>query len=86
MKAYFENGPHAKSYLSGTQIDKLNKLAGIKDIALSRDDGSNIIEMYEVPGAPVAFKTWWGHQYRVDIICPSLVGIGLRWLPKLGVE
>ena len=21
-------------------------------------------------GAPVAFKTWCGHQYRVGIICP----------------
>ena len=33
-------------------------------------------------GAPVAFKNWWGHQYRVGIICP-LVGIGL---PKLGTD
>ena len=31
---------------------------------------------------PVAFKTWWGHQYIVGIICPPPVGIGLRWLPK----
>ena len=37
-------------------------------------------------GAPVAFKTWCGHQYRVGIICPPLVEIGLRWLPKLGVD
>ena len=22
-------------------------------------------------GAPVAFKTWWGHQYRVGIIYPT---------------
>ena len=22
------------------------------------------------PGALVAFKTWWGHQYMVGIICP----------------
>ena len=29
-------------------------------------------------GAPVAFKTWCGHQY--------MVGIGLRGLPKLGVD
>ena len=35
-------------------------------------------------GAPVAFKTWCGHQYREGIIC--LVEIGLRWLPKLGVD
>jgi hypothetical protein len=21
-------------------------------------------------GAPVAFKTWWGHQHIVEIICP----------------
>ena len=38
-------------------------------------------------GAPVAFKTWWGHQYMVGIIClHPLVGIGLRLLPKLGVD
>ena len=37
-------------------------------------------------GAPVAFKTWWGHQYRVGKICPPPVGIGLRWLPKHGVD
>ena len=30
-----------------------------------------------ITGAPVAFKTWCAHQYRV---------VGLRWLPKLGVE
>ena len=37
-------------------------------------------------GAPVAFKTWCGHQYRMGIIFPPpLVEIGLRWLPKLGV-
>ena len=23
-----------------------------------------------ITGAPVAFKTWWGHQYRVGIYCP----------------
>ena len=39
-----------------------------------------------VTGAPVAFKTWCGNQYRVGIICPPLVEIGLRWLPKLGVD
>ena len=22
-------------------------------------------------GAPVAFKTWWGHQHMVGIICPA---------------
>ena len=37
-------------------------------------------------GAPMAFKTWLGHEYMVGIICPPLVGIGLRWLPKLGVD
>ena len=37
------------------------------------------------PGMPVAFKTWWGQQYMVGIICPPTVGIGLRWQPKLGV-
>ena len=37
-------------------------------------------------GAPVAFKTWWGHQYMVGIICPPAVEIGFRWLPKLGVD
>ena len=37
-------------------------------------------------GALAAFKTWCGHQYRVGIICPPLVEIGLRWLPKLGVD
>ena len=35
-----------------------------------------------ISGAPVAFKTWWGHQYMVGIIClHPLVGIGLRMLP-----
>ena len=24
----------------------------------------------ELAGAPVAFKTWWGHQYMLGIICP----------------
>ena len=38
-------------------------------------------------GTPVAFKTWCGHQYRVGIICLLwLRYIGLRWLPKLGVD
>ena len=27
-----------------------------------------------------------GPQYRVGIICPPLVEIGLRWLPKLGKD
>ena len=43
--------------------------------------------VFDVSGAPVAFKTWCGHQYWVGIICPPpLVEIGLRWLPKLGVD
>ena len=33
-----------------------------------------------------AFKTWWGHEYMVDIICFPLVGVGLRCLPKLDVD
>ena len=38
-------------------------------------------------GAPGAFKTWCGDQYRVGITFPPpLVEIGLRWLPKLGVD
>ena len=36
--------------------------------------------------APVAFKTWCGHQYRMGIICPPLVEIGLGWLSKLDVD
>ena len=31
----------------------------------------------QASGAPVAFKTWCGHQCRVGIICPPLVDIGL---------
>ena len=27
-----------------------------------------------------------GHHYVVGIICPPLVGIGIRWLPKLRVD
>ena len=27
-------------------------------------------------GAPVAFKTWFGHQYRVKIICPLWLKLG----------
>ena len=39
-----------------------------------------------VSGAPVVFKSWCGHQYRVGIISPPPVEIGLGWLPKLGVD
>ena len=48
-----------------------------------------ILFSFHQTGAPVAFKTWCGHQYRVGIICPppcALVEIGLRWLPKLGED
>ena len=37
-------------------------------------------------GTPVAFKTWWGQQYMVGIICLPPIGIGLRWQQKLGVD
>ena len=36
--------------------------------------------MYIYAGVPVAFKTLCGHNL------PPLVEIGLRWLPKLGVD
>ena len=30
-------------------------------------------------GAPVGFKTWWGYQYMVCIICsPSVNRVGLE--------
>ena len=42
------------------------------------------------PGAPVAFKTWWGHQYMVGIICPhpspGWNRVLKSWRPKLGVD
>ena len=31
-------------------------------------------------GLPVAVKTWWGHQYKVGIICPY------GWNRKLGED
>ena len=47
----------------------------------------NKIISFEYASTPVAFKTWCGHQYRVGIIYPPpLVEIGLRWLPKHGVD
>ena len=36
------------------------------------------VDILGIAGAPVAFKTWCGHYYRVGIICPPLVEIGLR--------
>ena len=38
------------------------------------------------PGAPMAFKTWCGHKYIGWAWSAPLVEIGLRWLPKLGVD
>ena len=37
-------------------------------------------EFVDLSGVTAAFK------YRVGIICPPLVEIVLRWLPKLGVD
>ena len=38
-----------------------------------------------IAGVPVDFKTWWGHQYMMGIISPPpLVGIGIKWLQKIG--
>ena len=41
--------------------------------------------LYEnnLPGPPRRILASQGPQYRVGIICPPLVEIGLRWLPKL---
>ena len=34
-------------------------------------DIQNNLFAQHIEGAPVAFKTWCGHQYRVGIICPT---------------
>jgi hypothetical protein len=31
----------------------------------------------DVTDAPMAFKTWWGYQYMVSIICPQKI-LGFR--------
>ena len=38
--------------------------------------GLQIFLKYIPRRAPVAFRTWWGHQYRVGIICsPQLIQV-----------
>ena len=77
--AYLKVSLHTqRGVATGVLADQLTlfKLGGAGDYALY----SNLT------GAPVALKTWCGHQSRVDRICPPLVEIGLRWLPKIGVD
>ena len=43
--------------------------------------------MVSVTGVPVAFKSWWGHQYRVGIIClpPDLNRVNVAFTEMAGI-
>ena len=45
-----------------------------------------VVLIRAMSGAPVAFKTWCGHQYIRWAQSAPLVEVGLKWLPKLGVN
>ena len=58
----------------------LNKQGTLVEVGLSWRPAA-VLAKYQ-GGAPLAFNTWCGHQYRVGIICP-LVEIGLTVWPKM---